>query len=346
MSKIVIKPFVIGVPSKIVTGGNLYYQRVAYLLKKNYNAKIKIVDKESYNYKYSFSIILEAVISSNRVIVSPSSLTRENFFIALLNKRNNKRIVIIQEEEWKYGSFSFLKKITYGFFLRNADVIISCSDKLKNIMIKQFKVNPTIIKTLNPPLLFSSDKKNNNKNNFKKKGDVLKLLCVSRLEPRKRVLELIKLLNESNLNYELIIAGKIDEESEYVKKIRLLINNNVHLMGAVEKNVLSELYLSADILIHTATTEAFGMVILESLAHGCPVLCSDKITAELKELSGILTLKIDDVNDLESIKNTLSNKEKLKSLKINAINNRKNLLPDLGWDRFDNQLLSFTKKLI
>jgi len=60
--------------------------------------------------------------------------------------------------------------------------------------------------------------------------------------------------------------------------------SNLHFLPDVEDEALAELYKSAELLLFPSLYEGFGMPVLEAMAAGCPVVCSD--TPALAELAG------------------------------------------------------------
>ena len=79
---------------------------------------------------------------------------------------------------------------------------------------------------------------------------------------------------EYNLNFQLDILGfgpLFDSITERIKELAL--NDKIFLRGNV-KNV-NEYMENASIYIHTASYEPFGMVFLEAMASGLPIISSN-----------------------------------------------------------------------
>lgn len=94
-------------------------------------------------------------------------------------------------------------------------------------------------------------------------------LFVGRLAHNKGVDILIKAAN--NLNYKIIIAGKKIDANVYTS------NENITFMNEVSDNELEELYRNAKVLILPSRYEAFGLVAIEALSYGCPIIVSDQV---------------------------------------------------------------------
>ena len=78
------------------------------------------------------------------------------------------------------------------------------------------------------------------------------------------------------LGVRLILAGKVNEEPErvyYREQIEPFLSDNIHFRGEVEHNVKAELYRKAKCtLFPIQWPEPFGLVMIESLAAGTPVI--------------------------------------------------------------------------
>ena len=99
-------------------------------------------------------------------------------------------------------------------------------------------------------------------------------LSVQRIMPEKRVdlqIEIFKRLP----NEKLIIVGKAEYGTDYQKKIAKMVEKvrNVEWVGRVDEKTLIDLYAHCKGVIQTPIDEDFGMVPIEAMASGKPVLC-------------------------------------------------------------------------
>ena len=105
------------------------------------------------------------------------------------------------------------------------------------------------------------------------------LLFLGRLEPRKGLLDLLKayrLLRASGLECRLLVAGSGPQEREARRYVMTRRLGGVEFLGRVDDDEKAALYRTADVYVSPATGgESFGIVLLEAMAAGTPVVCSD-----------------------------------------------------------------------
>jgi alpha-1,3-rhamnosyl/mannosyltransferase len=69
------------------------------------------------------------------------------------------------------------------------------------------------------------------------------------------------------------------------------MRNRVYLIGHIPDNDLKIIYNGAQALIYPSLYEGFGLPIVEAMACGCPVICSN--TASMPEVAGDAAVLID-----------------------------------------------------
>jgi glycosyltransferase involved in cell wall biosynthesis len=123
------------------------------------------------------------------------------------------------------------------------------------------------------------------------------LLYVGNLKRHKNVGALLKafalLGARQRMPQRLLLLGndaqgkrEVEEESA-----RLGIRDRVNLVPHVERGLLAKLYAAADALVMPSTLEGFGLPVLEAMACGTPVVCSQ--AASLPEVGGDAVLYFD-----------------------------------------------------
>ena len=107
-------------------------------------------------------------------------------------------------------------------------------------------------------------------------------MCVSRLVPRKGLADVIEAVAELP-QVELLIAGGppagLVDEDPYAQRLQALIEDSrsekrVQLLGAVDRDRIPSLLRSADVAVCTPWYEPFGIVAVEAMACGVPVIAS------------------------------------------------------------------------
>lgn len=75
--------------------------------------------------------------------------------------------------------------------------------------------------------------------------------------------------------FELTIAGDGPLKSKLIEQARELgINDNVHFIGQIARDVLQDRMRRSDIFVLISRRETFGLVYIEAMLHGCIVIAS------------------------------------------------------------------------
>ena len=102
------------------------------------------------------------------------------------------------------------------------------------------------------------------------------LLAVGRLTPEKGLEYLVEAANRLPQVPQVVIAGASDHDSAYRQQLeRLDVHHKVIFTGFTSGEDLCQLYSHARALVLPSVNEGFPMVLLEAMAYGLPVLCSD-----------------------------------------------------------------------
>lgn len=118
----------------------------------------------------------------------------------------------------------------------------------------------------------------------------------------------------------LLIVGKGDLESEYQKQIKKAgLEKQVSILNSVSDQMLAQLYREAwvTVLPSLNRAEAFGLVLLESLASGTPVIASNLpgVRSVFRNEAHGYLVKPGDVKDLAmKLKKIVSNQELMLTL--------------------------------
>jgi glycosyltransferase involved in cell wall biosynthesis len=104
-------------------------------------------------------------------------------------------------------------------------------------------------------------------------------LFVGRLIESKGVRELLKacslLVQKGSDCFSVVIVGTgADEEDLHHEASTLGLNHIVHWVGAVNYGSLGSYYRSSDVFVFPTLDDIFGVVLLEAMCFGKPILCS------------------------------------------------------------------------
>ena len=123
------------------------------------------------------------------------------------------------------------------------------------------------------------------------------VLCVSTLHPHKNLERLIRAYARPKREWRLIIAGMRGFFADFLIKLiaELGLEDSVKLTGWIPREELLQLYAGARAFVYPSTFEGFGMPVLEAMAAGIPVACSD--IPPLREVAGEAALFFDPLND-------------------------------------------------
>ena len=120
------------------------------------------------------------------------------------------------------------------------------------------------------------------------------VLCASTSHPHKNLDRLLRVHREWKDAPPLVITGVRGFAAEEVER---LAGSSVRIMGWIPRDKLYELFRGARGFIYPSTFEGFGMPVLEAMAAGVPVACSD--IPPLKEIAGSTVHYFDPESDAE-----------------------------------------------
>lgn len=123
------------------------------------------------------------------------------------------------------------------------------------------------------------------------------LLCVSTLHPHKNLDRLIRAYARHKRDYRLVLAGMRGFHTEPLEALiaELGVRDRVQLTGWIPREELYQLYARALAFVYPSTFEGFGMPVLEAMAAGLPVACSD--IPPLREVAGDAALYFDPLDE-------------------------------------------------
>jgi phosphatidylinositol alpha-mannosyltransferase len=107
----------------------------------------------------------------------------------------------------------------------------------------------------------------------------LNIFFLGRFESRKGVMYLLKAyrqLRKRGLNCRLLLAGTGPQEREVRRYVATRRLGGVELLGRISDDDKARYFATADVYVSPATgQESMGIVLLEAMAAGTPIVCSD-----------------------------------------------------------------------
>lgn len=239
-------------------------------------------------------------------------------------------------------------KIVMPILLKKAHKIVCISENTKNDVVKFFNVDEDkLIKIYNgyDEKLFN---KNAIKDNVLNKYNIDKPYFISvgagySHKNLEAALKAFKNVTESSL-CEFIIVGK---DSDYINKLKVLckelkIEEKVRFVGYVPDEDLPALYNKAIAFVYPTLYEGFGLPILEAMACGTVVLCSNN--SSLPEVYGDAAISFDanDIQEIEKAMNLiLSNKDE----SIRLIELSKKRIAMFNWNITANEIIKLFNEM-
>ena len=105
------------------------------------------------------------------------------------------------------------------------------------------------------------------------------ILFVGRMEPRKGLIHLLRAfrkLQRDGVRARLLLVGTGPGEREARRYVLTRQLDYVEFLGRVSEAQKAQLFKTADIYVSPATgRESFGIVLLEAMSAGAPIICSD-----------------------------------------------------------------------
>jgi len=189
-----------------------------------------------------------------------------------------------------YNIKNLAYKIVISSAVRRAKKVLAVSRFTKDDLVKQFKINPNkIIVTYEgvAELSDSSFPRGPACAGRRESRNYPYLLYVGNAYPHKNLESLIKVFSEINKvkpELKLVLVGKEDyfyrRLKQYAKNFfaegRSAAGGQVIFPGYVQDNELKTLYSGATLYVFPSFYEGFGLPPLEAMAHGLPVISSNK----------------------------------------------------------------------
>ena len=300
--------------------------------------------------KNKFRFIYQSLLKAKRfdsIILGHINLAVIGCILKILMPKKEIILIIHGVEVWE--GISRVKR----FVIEHANKILSVSEftqqkmmEVKNIKNKSIIIFPN---TIDP---FFQIKANSQFVPIRKKYGIgesdFVMFTLTRLSSSDKykgydiVLKCLPYIQKKYSNIKYVIAGKYDkQEKERVDRIisDLNLHNNVFLLGFINEEEIVQHYHMGDLFIMPSQKEGFGIVFIEAMACGIPVIAGNidgSVDALRNGELGTLVNPESTDEITQAIINVIENKEKYNGFNVGDLQQRS--LAYFGFTQFKKRL--------
>ncbi len=178
---------------------------------------------------------------------------------------------------WGQGSDIYLPgsfiRMAYKTILKNADAVLALTEDMKQRMLEISNRDISVVPNGIGLEQF------NIKSGEKKKGNSKTIIFVGRLHPVKGVsylIEAMAIVHRGMADAKLILVGDGTERSRLEKLVEKLdLNGCIQFTGQVQQERIPTMLQQADLFALPSLSESFGIVNLEAMAAGLPIVATN-----------------------------------------------------------------------
>ena len=176
----------------------------------------------------------------------------------------------------------------------------------------------------------------------------INILFVGRFEERKGLIHLLRAyhrLRKRHVDARLLIIGSGPKQREYRRFIGLRQIRDVEFLGRVSDDAKARYFASADIFCAPATgQESFGIVLLEAMAAGVPIVASDIHGYKNVVQRGVQGLLVEPRNH-RALAAALYRLAGDPDLRHRMGEEGRAKAPEYSWDRVSDQIVDFYREV-
>jgi UDP-glucose:(heptosyl)LPS alpha-1,3-glucosyltransferase len=200
------------------------------------------------------------------------------------------------------------KKLVYE---GHCKIFIAVSSLTKDIFLQEYEIDPDQVVVIHPGVDFNDYEKHDKasiRHTIRREWGIhpaeLVMIFVSmnfEIKGLDEILPALAKLKAWNHPFKLVVVGKgnIHKYKNLAQKAQ--IGQDVIFTGPLSKENLIKMYLAGDLYLMLSKFDTFGMVVLEAMAAGLPVMISNHVGARDIVREGENGFIIDDTSDVESI---------------------------------------------
>ena len=231
------------------------------------------------NYYHICKIIQQtkpSAVISNFSYVNPALL-----FGKLLGIKHN---IVWFHTVYGHGKPNKQKLLIKRLFLKMADSVIANSSLLQNEIHEIYKVKKEQVHSIPFWTNISNYRSDSNHMGIQKTDAIINLGCPGRLVADKNHALVIKALSQLKKEYTATIRLYIAGDGHYKRELQELVNSlqlesDVVFLGLLTAKEMLDFYDAMNVVVLPSFHEAFGLVFIEAIALGTPVLVSNAFGA-------------------------------------------------------------------
>ena len=181
----------------------------------------------------------------------------------------------------------------------------------------------------------------------------LKLLYIGTIERRRNTLFILDIMNELNkkgVAHNLILIGKYNDKSyqkEFEEKIeKLHLQKQIEYIPRMEQKYLGQVYQNCDIFLLPTIYDIYGMVLLEAMYFGVPVLTTINGGSNMMIADGKNGFVFDDFDVKKwscCIERLSKDSQTVKNIGMNA---HETIVNKFTWDKLAEKFIDVYKRKI
>jgi phosphatidylinositol alpha-1,6-mannosyltransferase len=254
---------------------------------------------------------IHTAASSDIIILSHINLSLIGITIKLINPKCQVWLIAHGIEVWR--TVNFVKKT---FLKRYCDKIV-CVSKFTNKQMLQWHgsdpgkcvvLNNAVDPFIKLPETFAKPEYLLNRYGLSASNQIIftltRLASSEQYKGYEQVIKAVSRLKHSFPDIKYVLSGQYDSTEEIrihdlINKYQ--VNDEVILTGFLNENELTDHFLLSDLFVLPSKKEGFGIVFVEALACGLPVICgnADGSTDAIRDGELGTAINVDDLDELE-----------------------------------------------